>query len=177
MKKKIIAMLLVLTMAVCAFPMSAFADNSEKNFFADTSNVNLQCIVSKPTPMNSFCITRGTSLPTEKYVFDGTTPYKGSFSDVSAGIYTNYYFTGYTKYNVSFTNVSATANCNLIFYLYNMTTGTMVGTAKKVAISSSSSDNEAYASYDAIANSKYCVFFRTDRNASISGNIKVSYSY
>lgn len=177
MKKKLVALLLVLTMALCLFPASAFADNGEKNFVVETSNVNSQRMVSRPTPLNPLNITRGTNLPTDKYVFQGTEPYKGSFSDVSAGIYTNYYFSGYTKYNVSFTNVSATGNCNLIFYLYNMTTGTMVGQAKSVAISSDTSYNEAYASFTTIASSNYCVFFRTDNSKSISGNIKVTYSY
>lgn len=192
MKKRILAILLVLTMVVCSFPVNAFAaDNSpaaqlipvssaivqEEKITTSNASANSQLLVSRPFGMNSpASVTRGVSLPTKEYTFDGQTPYFGLFSDVKEGIYTNYYFTGYSKYNVSFGSVTVTSNCSFTFFLYNMSTGSIVGTPQTVAFTAGIY-NSAEASFNTLASYKYCVFFRTDGNGYASGNIGVSYSY
>ena len=182
MKKFIASILAIALVLSCSATAFADYDNTDNGYIA-SSEQNIvpsvpQQLISRPNALNpNVIVTRGSTLPTEAYEFDGTSPYSGSFSGVSGGLYTNYYFTGHTKYYVSFDNVSVTSNCNFVFYLYDMTTRSMVGAAKSYSFSSSSSSNEAYASYNTYADHNYCVFFRTDYTARASGNIYVSYAY
>lgn len=186
MKKKLLSMLLALVMTVCVFPMSAFADDSN-NFQSPiysemmekdvpSGAISEQHMITRPTLENPYSIvTRGTTVPTQKWTFSGSSPYSASFSGVSAGIYSSYYFSGYSKYNVSFTNVTVDNDCQFVFYLYDMTNGAIVGFAQQYSFSEGST-NEAYKSYSVVSSHEYYVFFRTLSTAKADGTLNVSYS-
>lgn len=188
MKKNMLSTLLILSLLVCAFNVTAFADNTVLEE-AEIKNVEIQESKSvheyeyKQYIMSNLgsgmkIFTRGTSLPTEKHNFDGIEPYRGSFKEVKFGIYTNVYFQGYDKLNVSFEDISVTGNCKFMYGLYDMTDGRYVNGDLSERSFTTNGPNNAYGSYKSLNTThKYCVYFKTDGfGAAAAGTVKVTYS-
>lgn len=89
MKKRIIAVLLVLTMAICAFPASAFADNASISPMSVTSTINFKDHNGKSYPVETSTIVSTTT----------NSSYTGYVIVIQEVLYRYYLRTGNSNFN------------------------------------------------------------------------------